>query len=467
MFFTFKLLDVKCNAVLSGEDSMWGKKDGIRVFFLVFTASGFRQLYISGREYPPPDIVDNYSFVPGEKLDLQFFPPLNAPDWETDPVDVGEGDTVSIAVVGVNEGLPYITGGGGFGTESKATMAGIEELSKKMVEEAAKGSAQVAGGVALTVAFKLLEEFIEELNKASDCRGVAFAFEVDLSMKRLLQDHLHKKRSTLTLNAVHAANALHIVALSKISADCGNPDYEVQLEIARHQLLDLAVDDRTSLPLQGPPRPFNSTFELCKPKEKEIFVWPIYHDRTITVQPTVPKYTGFKPTWKVDDVVLPDNGKVPLSRTKEVEIPVSSAKEIRNVQVDCEVVTIGAAHQLRLKTRGLDGNYTLKVSLSYQFEDNGPWVLFQEKELFVVGQGMDGNEAYYDYLSCLGRFHNVLTKYVRGRPYRVFPDIEPGTPVEEVIRFERDMLTMARMFAQVAREHDIEGSEKLRELGSE
>jgi len=40
MRFSVKLLDLKCNAVLSGEESPWGKNDGIRVFFIVFNESG-------------------------------------------------------------------------------------------------------------------------------------------------------------------------------------------------------------------------------------------------------------------------------------------------------------------------------------------------------------------------------------------------------------------------------------------
>jgi hypothetical protein len=74
MQFSFKLLNIKCNKVLSGEDSPWGERDGIRVFFLAFTGSGYRYLRVSDREYPPPDMVENYSFVPGKTLDLAFFP---------------------------------------------------------------------------------------------------------------------------------------------------------------------------------------------------------------------------------------------------------------------------------------------------------------------------------------------------------------------------------------------------------
>jgi hypothetical protein len=473
MLFSFKLLNIKCKTVLSGEDSDWGAEDGIRVFFLVFTGSGFRQLLISGREYPPPDVVESYSFYPGEELDLQFFPPINAPDWETDPADVGETDAVMIAVVGLNEGLPWIGGGGGFGSGSKAAIAGFEELSQKLSEEAAKQfernmftggqvGAAAAGAVWVAVVFKLLEEMVEELNKASDCRGVAFAFELGMSMKFLFQQHLQNKRSTRTLSAASAAGPVHFAALSKVAADCGNPEYEVQLEITRHQLLDLAVEDKKSLPKYGPPRRFEPAFPPCAPKDRDIYVRPIHYERTITVRPTVPKYGTLHPTWKIEDTELPDNGSDFLTLAKEVRVPVTSSKEVRNVRVDYEVITIGADHLLRLTTRGQDANYTLKVSLSYKFDDNGPWVLFRETDLFVVGQAVAGDDAYHEYVSCLEGYRKIMTKYVRAHQV-----IGPGSPVEEVIRFESDMLAVTRMLTRDAQGPDARGSERTPRLESE
>lgn len=450
MLFAFALRNIQCNAVLSSEDDWWGKEDGIRVFFLVFTANGFRQILISGREHPEPDMVENYSFRPGERLDLRHFPPINGPDWETDPIDVGETDTVSIAVIGINEGLPWVGGGGGFGLGGQATSAGFEELSKKMVEEAAKEAAagamtSGAAGVGMTVAFKLLEAWIEELNRAPDCRGVAFAFEVGLNLKQLFQGHLHTKRTTMTLNAENAANALHIVALSKDAPHCGKPDYEVALEIARYQSLDLAVDDPNPAPRAGAPQPFDDSFTLCKP-EALMFIWPLYLDRTLTIQATIPKYATFHPTWKVDDIILPDHGSVPLTLTKEVEIPANEGYETRQVQIDAEVVTIGNSHQLRIRTRGEDGNYGLRVSLSYQFDDNGPWVLFAEKELYIQGQGMAGNQAYEDYMACLEHFRSTIAKYMA-----MHRRLEPGTPIMDLNRFRRHLDALAEELV-VARE---------------
>jgi hypothetical protein len=99
-------------------------------------------------------------------------------------VNVGETDKVSIAVIGLNEGLPYLAGGGGFGMGNKATIEGTEELLKTMAEKAAKArlkGADLVANPAISVAFELLKNYIEELNSAADCRGVAFAFEAELT----------------------------------------------------------------------------------------------------------------------------------------------------------------------------------------------------------------------------------------------------------------------------------------------
>ena len=64
-----------------------------------------------------------------------------------------------------------------------------------------------------------------------------------------------KKKTVLTLNEFNAANALHIVAVPKISGECGNPDYEVEMEITRQQTPALNIDDKGSPPVTGTPSP--------------------------------------------------------------------------------------------------------------------------------------------------------------------------------------------------------------------
>src|SRR5688572_11583303 len=108
MLFSFKLLSVKCNAVLSGEDSPWGNSDGIRVFFFALTGSQSHPVLISGSEFGPQDMTTCYKFVPGKTLDLNNFPPTNFPSWETANFDVAEADLVELVVVGINEGLSYV-----------------------------------------------------------------------------------------------------------------------------------------------------------------------------------------------------------------------------------------------------------------------------------------------------------------------------------------------------------------------
>ena len=443
MFFSFKLKKIKCNSVLSSDDGWWGDNDGIRVFFIAVNASGFRQLFISGPEHPPPSLNENYYFFAGHEKDLSAFPPRNAPDWETDPVDVGETDTMSIAVIGLNEGLPYIAGGGG-GWSTGPAISGIEEVSKKMAEEAFKEGSKVAAGATtlgiMSAAFKILENYIEELNQAEDCRGVAFAFEVSLSMKRLFQDHLSAKLSSILLNEASAANALHIVALSRVSSDCGNPDYDAWMEVKRLQHFDLIVNDKPAHAVAGTPVPFQASIGICIPAGSEIQVWTEYYDREITIEPTIPKYSTLHPTWVVEGVMLPDVGSGPLTFTKQVEIPISEATELHAVQIEYEVMTIGGAYHLRLKTRGIDANYTLKVALMYKFDDNGPWVLFREKDVAVAGQGIAGNQAYIDYLACLEHQRKTFMKYVR-----IHDLIVPGAPLRKITQFERDHMLMRRL----------------------
>src|SRR5438874_10278956 len=160
MYFSFQLMDVKCNAVLSSDDSPWGKHDGIRVYFLVLTGNNQRELLISGREFPEPDLVDNYSFSPGTQLVLHDYPPQNAPNWLIDLIDVNEADTVWCAVIGINEGMPYVAGGGG-GLSGKLGEAGIKTFLTASNTP---------------VSLDLIDVALDQINQAPECRGVEFAY---------------------------------------------------------------------------------------------------------------------------------------------------------------------------------------------------------------------------------------------------------------------------------------------------
>jgi hypothetical protein len=462
MLFSFKLLSVTCNAVLSGEDSPWGNADGIRVFFFPLTGSQTHPVLISGSEFGPQDMTTCYKFVPGKTLELNNFPPTNFPSWETANFDVAETDFVELVVVGINEGLSYVAGGGGFGG-GEAHLAGFEELSQQMNEEAAKNTAnmqqiindpvklkefleagktasEVAGAVGISVGFKLLEDMIKELNKASDCRGVAFAFMVRQSFTRLFMDHMFKNTSTLVLNAATAMSPLHIASLSHFPSGCHTPNYQVTVEIRRKEELFLTASEKKLSSVPGAPREHNPEGNLCEPKEGGMRIWPVFYDYEFTLEPSFLKYRTLNQSWRIEEFLIPEHDDDTLTLTKSVEKPVEPGKPTELVKMEYRDITTGGKHQLKIKTFGKHGNYILKVRLEFQLTKNHPAVVFREENVFVFGQTIQGDEAYYKYLSCLEHIEGMMKKYV---PVHRF--IRPGSPIEEVIRFEGNVLSLRRL----------------------
>lgn len=402
MKFSFELLRIACNRVLSSKDSDWGAADGIRVYFIAVTTGGDHRILVSGREFPPPDICDNYSFVPGKKLDLNQFPPHNAADWELGPVDLSDTDSVAIAILGVNEGLPWIGGGGGFGAASKANLKSFEEFAKEAADEAL----HVAGGAAFASAWTLLEGIIESINHAPDCRGIAFCYQVELSMKKLLHDHLISKSTTHRLGSQTAVTALGLVAKSKQSADCGSPQYDVDFRIIRNDGLHLLVDDVAGVPRKGERTPFEPQVEECRPVlGMPMFTWPVFVDRTITVTPSH-YYPSLKPTWYVNGIELQrDSDTLDLSKPGDAYI----GDDIlgRPVSLPYERLTSQGIERLVLHTKGEDGNYRLEVELRFNFEGvhplppDDPWADFKSTIIWVTGTSLEGNAAWEKYMICV------------------------------------------------------------------
>lgn len=416
MLFTFRLANIACKSVLSTEDSDWGAEDGIRVFCLITTEHGTGELLVSGREFPVPDAVDNFLFHPGKSLDLAHFPPAGASDWESTPVNISQGESVLITVIGINEGLPYVAGGGGHSTANKAAYSAIEEFYKKVGEKVLeKGgeAAGAAGGPILAAAFVLLEALVDKLNEIGEnCQGVAFAYQAEYGLAYLLAEHLKKKTVRRALTPQTATSALHIAFAGSRPHGCGSPTYELDLDVVRHHPIALYVEDPEPTPWQGQLRLHEAQFKHCAP-EAEMYVWTEHFDRTITVRPSVPHYTLFHPTWHVDAVPIPatPGAWTPVHLTKEVRLAEDDRAQTRSLQVQCQVETVGDTQVLRVKTNSTDGNYVLRVGLHYRLADGANWTPFHEEDVIVVGQRLAGNQAYADYLDCAEKFWKKVTGY--------------------------------------------------------
>jgi hypothetical protein len=410
MLFSFKPLSITCESVLSTEDSEWGEADGIRLYFIVLTTGGFHQVLVSGPEHPVTDPRENYFFRPGKTLDLGQSLPQNAGTWEVmPPAGLSDVDSVMITILGVNEGLPSVGGGGGFGSAQKANLKGVEEIAKKGAEKAAEKAAgaagEVIGGAAFGAAWSLIEGLVEEINRADECRGVAFCYPIELSMRKLLLDHLMRKDLTHRLDAAGPVTGLGLVAADQHPPGCGSSRYAVELQITRIDDLHLAVEDVAGQSRQGAPSPVEVKEEACRPPlGAEMQTWLTYADHTITFTPTH-YFASLKPTWYVNGVELQRH-----SGSLDFSLPVTShtggEETTRSVRVEYERITRQGRENLVLSTKGEDGNFRLDVSLRLNFEGvhpppPDPWVEFRSNYAWVGGSELEGNEAWSTYLRCV------------------------------------------------------------------
>jgi len=440
MDFSFRLVDVKCNAVKSSAASPWGAKDGIRIYFLVFSGSGHWDLAISGREYPEPEVADNFSFVPGKTMLLHDFPPTTSPSWTFRLNDISETDHVWVAVIGINEGLPYVAGGGG-GGESKIGFSAIQEFTK-WIADAKLHSATTEH--ALNFGFEQLNHGIAGINSASECRGLAFAYELVFSARYLFAQHFKKKRRTLVLGT--QIGGLDILNKATPSPGCGVPNYEATLEVVRETLPTVDMTDIPGKERQGQIQEFNQTFKRCENTQRSIYAWPILRDRTVTFIPSF-FFATIPMIWKIDVAEISDAQGSRKVNT-EVHFPVSDTKIVQDVIIDFTHSALGGINKLTLNTHGEDGNYSVKISLLLKFFVNQPPMVFYEEDIVIEGQQVDGGDDYDAYLDCVLDY--VRTGYkIHARQW-----VSPGTPRDQKLEFERNVLAMGRMLSGEIRTRD-------------
>ena len=435
MNFSFELSSIKCNAVLSTKNSPWGENDGIRLYFLVFDGNGHYNLMVSGREYPPPDVVDSYSLQPGDSLDLRSYPPTNAPSWESDLFDVDETDYVWVAVIGINEGIAYPGGGGGGTSDQSAFMTGVQEFVKYA---ASKGFEGAPTDIAVGASFAALNSRLDALNASSDCRGVAFAYEIVFSGKQLLFKGMQQRIQTLVLGDGQGVGPLAII--NQARTGCGAAKYEVPLTVTLRQQPMVNVKDAVTSTRTGPATSFAPRFSTCQDQAKGAEVWPIMYDRAISFTPNF-FFATIQMIWRIEDTEIHQlNGS--LRPTTESYTPVDGATVNKPVKVDFEVATVGGINQLTLKTSGDDGDYSLKVGLLLKFFDNQAPMIFYEEDVPVWGQDMTGNQAYKAYIGCLIRYHDFVRRHVN-----IHLSLDPGTPVEQIIQVEDDLVALTKYLA--------------------
>ena len=409
MRFSLKLNELICHEILSTPSSNWGAADGIRLYFLAVPSGNpdLATVKVSKAVAHPHFFEDNFRCVPGTRYDLGANPPLGAPDWELGPFDLAHDDAVAVAIIGVNEGLPWIGGGGGPSPVGHADVKVFEKVAEEMAKEGGKEVVQhfgeAAGNAGFAFAWNLVEALAEKVNHATDCRGVAFLYELTFSMKYLLHRHLGPAKSELRLSASQTPSALSLVA-TQHRPGCGSPHYEIGLGISRVDDLSMAVDDVETARREGDRTMVPVLYEDCQPAGHEIpFQWPVFTDRTITVVPSVFP-SGLSPTWYLDGVELQRHaGTVTLQKLGDARV--GDEPSLHPVTIAYERLTSQGVERLVLRTRGEDGNYPVDVSLRLNFEGTrahgDEWAPVLSEVVRVQGKQIAGNDAYARYMRCV------------------------------------------------------------------
>jgi hypothetical protein len=407
--FSVLPLKISCESVLSTNSSPWGARDGIRLYCLLTTSGNFRQLLVSGRQFPPPDLVDNYLFTPGAELDLSSFPPHGRTNWESGEIELGSSDFLSIVLIGLNEGLPYIAGGGGFGGPGQRGFYEAQKsLAGKLADAASKAVEGTAGALTDGI-FEALKTLLEELNSYSDCRGVAFAHSVVLNRKTLLFETLH---GPFVLKPL--IDEVGIASSLLIKQGCGRPRYSVPASIRRTFTTTLTASTTITSTVQGAdsvPVTASTAIAACKP-QGPMLQWVSLMDRSTSITSSS-WFSECSPTWTINGVTVPlESGTltVPVNATSYVRSgsKFTQQESPREITIDYQQPEdIGGARRLVLDTKGSDGAFTLTIGLHYNFEGTYDHsrpqgeIEIATTQVWIAGQTLAGNEAYEAYEDCV------------------------------------------------------------------
>jgi hypothetical protein len=159
---------------------------------------------------------------------------------------LGSNDFITVALLGINEGVAFVGGGGGFG--GSAAQDGFYEAQKSLggkladaaVQVGEGASAQGVGGFVTDAVFEAFKTVLEQLNSVGDCRGVAFAHGISLNRKTLLAHTLTSK--SFLMNP--ASDEVGLAAVMQVKQGCGHSDYDIPVRVFRSFDIKLEYSQR-------------------------------------------------------------------------------------------------------------------------------------------------------------------------------------------------------------------------------
>lgn len=429
MQFKFAPTEIVCKQHSSSEGSPWGSQDGLRFYFMVEVGFQKPEFMVSNRTYPPPDISDNHPIKAGQTLILKDFPPQNRANWESRVFDIDEGDLVTIGLIGINEGLPYVAGGGG--GDADDTLGGAFAVGIKVFADSAS----------IPVVSSLIEQGIDlaqELSRFPDCTGTVFIYKQQYTGKQLIAELIKShKRKTLTFSKNQS------IVTHSGHEHCHSPDYEVKFEFRLISQIAIAEQEEDINTYVGDREDFIPRWTFCVPDGASIQVWAINRDKRIAFRPSF-NFSQIDLFWVVEGQRISlDEGDIPV--LKNVVRQPNNKSSTENVTIH---YVVDFSKNLFLTTKGAEGSFSIRVEAYLQLiSHEAPFVIYST-HYHVDGQGMDGDENYYMYLKCVEGIWNKMMSYVLVKPRLVpgEPNINPAIrfrlieqSLENVVRLVRDI----------------------------
>lgn len=439
MKFKFELTEIACKQTLSNNDAWWGANDGLQIHFLMSTSKDNEgENIVSG--YDPKARTlgrsdDNIPFYKGKILKMNSVIPLRGGNnWETEVYDISEHDTLNIVIIGVNKGLPFISGGGGFGKG--------DELFKTLIK--LFGKIPVAGASKISEGTLMVIDFINKhVNDFEDCRGISFGFSTELKGRDLITFMLKSQRNIKLLKLSNDLNPLPLNFIHNPSSSnkCNTPNYDVTLNISIMSQLRVDINEDDLFIKKGPDFDFNPLLKSPCEIKRNTTVWINYFNKTLTLN-TDFKFDTIKIVWNINGVDIRNSSGM-LNIENNVSLPMGISESKRKISIKYQLESIEPFEELKLFTNAEDGNYEMNISLKLRFSESEDFIVYKNWIIYIHGQRLEGDEKYQEWLQCDSKasrtLHRKIARLVGVRGY-----ISPIEPIS-FINIRNEIFNMSKV----------------------
>ena len=419
MKYSIRLDKIKCNNTKSSSRCPWGAADGVKMYAIISNFDGYIKVLES---LPIPGEEDSSSFgaINGREI---LFNTIHVRDVFTNTYDKWEfefdamDDTITkIAIFGVNLGLAYIGGGGGNpdGMFGSFFSRGVDAVYGLIDDKLEKHKIKIIDGIAVKVPvsaiFKGFIDFIQSLTRErTNCRGLLFSYEAEISGSFLIQEQIKKKLShsfSLEKNVLNSYMGFKdVIAESALTGGVtSSADYEINLTLS--SVTQLKIEETTELLKQEQSGTEPVIIERNPPCALQRIDGQRWFSNIESKWTFAPEFWfgSIYPVFYIDGIKLNEyEGEISLN--KQTSLPFQEASINSTVVLRYTLKSIQGLNKIYLYNRASDNNFEINVEIKFMIK--GVEISFYKKLLQIVGYKTEYSEDVNGYYRCIG------TKYIK------------------------------------------------------